>query len=125
NLLTVGESAAIAGLIDWTAGTVLGPLKRYYTNAAQTGSLAEGIFPVGNASWNRYARVNYTANPGGGFITAQYRTGVPALGVAGLPTMVNGIEITNYENEGYWEIAPSGGSLSSTAYNLTLRGNHL
>ncbi len=125
NLLTVGTSAAVPGSVAWTAGTVIGPMKRFYTSAVQSGTQAEGIFPVGNASYNRYARVNFTANPGGGFITAEYKAGIPSVMSAGLPATINGQLINNYEDEGWWTITPTGGNLNSTSYDLILRGNTL
>lgn len=124
NLLTVGSSAATPGSISWTSGTVIGPLRRYFANSANA-TQASGIFPVGNASVNRYATVNYTSAPGGGTITAEYKAGICPAGINGITTTVNGQLITNYEDEGYWEITPTGGNLNSTAYSLTLRGNTL
>lgn len=125
NLLTVGSSAALPGLLDWTAGTVIGPLKRFMSGTASS-TQTSGIFPVGNGSWNRYAQVNYNSDPGtGGFITAEYKSGACPIGISGLPATINGLLITNYENEGYWEITPTGGNLNTTPYDLVLRGNHL
>ncbi len=60
-----------------------------------------------------------------GTITAQYKAGVNPIGYTGLAATINGQLITNYENEGYWEITPSGGNMNTTAYNLVLRGNAL
>lgn len=125
NLLTVGSSAASPGLLDWTTGTVIGPLKRFMSGTASS-TQTSGIFPVGNGSWNRYAQVNYNSDPGtGGFITAEYKSGACPIGISGLPATINGLLVTNYENEGYWEITPTGGNLNTTPYDLVLRGNHL
>ena len=124
-LLTVGVSPAAPGSVSWISGTVIGPIKRYFSPSASA-TMASGIFPVGNASHNRYARVNYTSNPGtGGSITAEYKSGACPVGYAGLTAIINGEIITNYHNEGYWSIAPAGGNLNTTPYDLTLRGNHL
>ncbi len=124
-LLTVGSAAATPGTLNWTDGTVVGPIKRWYTNAAQSGTLAEGIFPVGVAAHNRYARVNFASNPGGGFITAEYKAGVCPIGYNGLFATINGQGINNYCNEGWWEITPNGGNLNTTSYSLVLRGKSL
>ncbi len=125
NLLTVGASAAAPGSLAWTAGTILGPLKRFMSGTASA-TQASGIFPVGNASYNRYAQVNYNADPGtGGSIIAEYKTGMCPIGASGLAATINGMLINNYEDEGYWEITPTGGNLNTTAYDLVLRGNHL
>lgn len=125
NLLTVGASAAAPGSLNWTAGTVIGPLKRFMSGTASA-TQASGIFPVGNASYNRYAQVNFNTDPGtGGSIIAEYKAGVCPIGYNGLSATINGLMINNYENEGYWEITPTGGNLNTTAYDLILRGNHL
>lgn len=125
NLLTVGESTAVPGSLTWNAGTVIGPLKRFYSTTS-SGTQAAGIFPVGNASVNRWARVNFTSNMAtSGFITAQYVSGICPIIYSGLPATINGQLITNYENEGYWQITPTGGNLNTTNYDLVLRGNQL
>lgn len=131
NLLTVGSSASVTGSVAWTAGTVLGPMKRFFASATNS-TQASGIFPVGNAAVNRYAVVNFSAAPaGGGYIIAQYRAGICPVGLNGITTTVNGQLITNYEDEGYWEITPYSianvayGALNASAYSLTLFGNAL
>ncbi len=125
NLLTVGTSTAVPGSIAWTNGTVVGPLKRYFSGTA-SGTQASGIFPIGLSGVNRYAQVNYTAGLStGGSITAEYKSGVCPIGNTGLPATINGQLIQNYEDEGYWEITPNGGDLNSATYSLILRGNGL
>lgn len=123
NLLTLGIGSV--GTLSWSAGTVVGPLRRYFSgtpNATQ----ASGIFPVGLATINRYAQINFTSGlTTGGTITAEYKAGVCPVVYAGLPSTVNGQMIQNYENEGYWDITPSGGNLNSAFYTLVLRGNAL
>ena len=125
NLLTIGTSPAAPGSIAWTGGTVVGPLRRYFSGTASA-TQASGIFPVGLSGLNRYAQVNYTSGLStGGTITTEYIAGVCPVGYAGLPNTINGQMIQNYENEGYWEITPSGGNLNSATYSLILRGNTL
>jgi hypothetical protein len=145
NLLTVGTSASVPGSIawvgttnTWTGGTVLGPIKRWFASGINS-TPESGIFPVGLPGKNRYAQVNHDAVTPlsvGGSITAEYKAGScpdatnPLLPLyAGLPTDVNGQMIQNYENEGYWSIAPAtgvdGGNLSTAQYSLKLRGNAL
>jgi hypothetical protein len=125
NLLTVGTSTTSVGSLNWTAGSVVGPLQRYFSATANA-TIASGIFPVGNTTNNRFAQVNFTANPTtGGTITAEYIPGICPIGNQGLPAVINGAYINNYEDEGYWSIAPSGGNLNSTAYSLTLHGLNL
>ena len=125
NLLTVGTSTTSVGSLNWTAGSVVGPLQRYFSATANA-TAASGIFPVGNTTNNRFAQVNFTANPTtGGTITAQYIPGICPIGNQGLPATINGAYINNYEDEGYWSIAPSGGNLNTTTYSLTLHGLNL
>jgi hypothetical protein len=156
NLLTVGTSAAPGetGSIAWTGGSVLGPIKRYFSEVESL-TQSSGIFPVGFLNLvsglvsNRNAQVNYTANLGtGGSITAEYKSGETPVddivipnppgadiiyqNYSGLPAFVNGHMIQNYENEGYWEITPERdifnqpvGDLNTAQYSLKLRGNNL
>lgn len=125
NLLTIGTAPASPGSIIWTGGTVVGPLRRYFSGTASA-TQESGIFPVGLSTVNRYSQVNYTGGlTTGGTITAEYKAGVCPVGYAGLPNTVNGQLIQNYENEGYWELTPSGGNLNAATYSLILRGNTL
>jgi hypothetical protein len=125
NILTIGASTASPGSISWTSGSVVGPLRRYFSSTANA-SQASGIFPVGLSTVNRYAQVNYTGGlTTGGTITAEYKAGSCPVLYAGLPNSVNGQMIQNYENEGYWEITPNGGNLNSATYSIVLRGNAL
>ncbi len=125
NLLTIGTSTSAVGSLNWSAGSVVGPLKRYYSVSSNS-TTAAGIFPVGTATNNRYAQINFTTNPSvGGTITAEYIPGVCPIAYQGLPATINGGLINNYEDEGYWSITPSGGNLNSTTYSLILHGKNL
>ena len=136
NILEVGSSASAVGSVNWTAGTVRGPMKRWFaasTNATQ----ASGVFPVGatipgKGVINRYAQVNFASAPGtGGYIIAEYKTGTPSTGYTGLP-LSYGVNqyIQNYEEEGYWDITPYDASgsayaaLNTAPYTLKLRMNN-
>ncbi len=125
NLLTIGTSTTSPGIVTWTGGTIVGPLRRYFS-ATASATQASGIFPVGLSTSNRFAQVNYTAGlTAGGTITAEYKPGVCPIGLTGLQTSVNGQTVTTQENEGYWEIKPIGGNLNTATYSLMLRGNNL
>ncbi|MFY7668209.1 MAG: T9SS type A sorting domain-containing protein, partial [Crocinitomicaceae bacterium] len=141
NILEIGTNASSVGSVSWTAGTVRGPMKRWFA-AATNGDQASGIFPVGgNIStinpWtgaakgvlNRYAQVNFTSAPSnGGYIIAKYVVGNAGL-TAGLPIWTPTQYIQNFEEEGYWDITPYDASgddyaaLNSTPYTLKLRLN--
>jgi hypothetical protein len=129
NLLTVGTSPTAVGSLAWSGGSVLGPIKRWFSGTPSA-TQPSGIFPVGLAGVNRYAQVNYASGlTTGGAITAEYIAGVCPILYAGLPNDVNGQMIQNYENEGYWSITPGtgaeAGDLNTAQYSLKLRGNTL
>jgi hypothetical protein len=141
NILEVGTSASSVGSVTWTAGTVRGPMKRWFA-AGTNSSPASGIFPVGGNiattnPWtgapkgvmNRYVQVNFTTAPStGGYIIAKYVVGNPGL-TTGLPIWTPTQYIQNFEEEGYWDITPYSAAgvayaaMNSTPYTLKLRLN--
>ena len=136
NILEVGTSATSVGAVSWAAGTVRGPMKRWFA-AATNSNQATGIFPVGanipgKGVINRYAQVNFTSAPGvGGYVIAEYKTGTPSTGYIGLPITYNTNQyIQNFEEEGYWDITPYNASgtpyaaLNTAPYTLKLRMNN-
>ena len=136
NILEVGTSATSVGAVSWAAGTVRGPMKRWFA-AATNSNQATGIFPVGanipgKGVINRYAQVNFTSAPGvGGYVIAEYKTGTPSTGYTGLPITYNTNQyIQNFEEEGYWDITPYNASgtpyaaLNTAPYTLKLRMNN-
>lgn len=127
NTLEIGTSSTNPGTLNWTSGTIIGPLKRWF--AASTNSTqASGIFPIGNDATTRYFTVNYTQAPtSGGYIIGEYKAGIPAQtnNYAGFPfNSSDGQVVDNYAVEGYFEITPDNynGSLSTSAYTLKMRG---
>jgi hypothetical protein len=136
--LEIGTGVDNPGIINWTNGTINGPIKRWFgttTNPTQE----SGIFPIGTnipskGLTNRYVQVNFTENPTGGYIIAEYKLGVPSTGYSGLPlNYYSGFYpqyIQDFEEEGYWEITPYNssnveyGSLNTTPYTLKLRLNN-
>lgn len=135
NILEIGLNTSSVGSVSWTSGTIVGPMKRWFA-AATNATQASGIFPLGNSTHNRNAQINFTQAPSaGGYIIAEYITGAPMVNsvalYAGLPAVINGQMIQNYENEGYYEITPYNssnvayGALNNVLYDLTLRGNQL
>lgn len=153
NILEIGTNPSNPGLINWTGGSVIGPMKRWF-GASINSTQESGIFPLGTSSGlNRYAQVNFTSAPAqGGYIIAEYKEGLPNtlydescepfdpnnFSISevlwnGLPATIHGQLIENYEEEGYWDITPydefgdnsSSIELNNTTYNLKLRGNNL
>lgn len=136
NILEVGTSATSVGAINWTSGTVAGPMKRWFAASTNSGA-ASGIFPVGTATINRSAQVNFTQAPStGGYIRVKFMEGTP-------PDAYSNFPITYYENGntnlrkyiqnsdqvGYWEMTPYSadgteyGALDNSQYTLRLRIN--
>jgi hypothetical protein len=120
NILLLGFT--VVGTLNWTSGTIVGPFRRYYANATNSGN-SSGLFPVGTASDNRSALLEYTTAPtSAGYLTVQFKAINPTTTTAG----TNGLTLTDQYNwqldniatDGYWEISTGmvGGN-----YNLTLR----
>lgn len=128
--LEIGTSTTNIGEINWTSGTIIGPLKRWFTTSTNT-TQSSGIFPIGSNSINRNVIINYTQAPtDGGYITVEYKNGVPIMvdNYSGLPLWTpDGQLIQGYENDGYFEIIPFdyNSSLNTKQYNLIIRGNTL
>ncbi|MFN5844165.1 MAG: hypothetical protein ACK46O_00515, partial [Flavobacteriia bacterium] len=125
SLLTIG-SASGAGSVTWTAGTVVGPMRRWFDAVSNVGN-ASGLFPVGNnpsSVFNRWVKVEYTSAPSvAGYLTAEFIGVNPITAVgSGLPLADGSINLTNLAAEGYWEITPS--TLSGGSYVLTSRANN-
>ena len=136
NILEIGTDETTVGTINWTNGSILGPLKRWFATAINS-TQTSGIFPVGanipgKGITNRYAQVNFSSAPSvGGYIIAEYELGMPSNNYAGLPLSYNSGSypqaIQNAEEEGYWDITPydasnaAYGALNSTPYSLKVR----
>jgi hypothetical protein len=128
--IEIGTNTTNTGEINWTSGTIIGSLKRWFapsTNLTQS----SGIFPIGNNSTNRYVTINYTQAPtDGGYIIVEYKNGIPSMvdNYSGLPLWTSdGQLVQNYENQGYFDITPFdyNSSLNTKQYTLTIRGNGL
>jgi len=132
NLLTLGSSSANTGSLSYNTGTIVGPFKRFFSSSATAGN--DGFFPVGTATYNRYADIAFANSPGvNQNLTIEYVTGAPLQGGVplynGLPLTASGSLIQNYSANGYWSVLPTAGnynsSITSTNYNVTLFANNL
>jgi Glycine rich protein/MAM domain, meprin/A5/mu/Ig-like domain CHU_C associated len=132
NLLTLGTSSAAPGSLTYNSGTIVGPFKRYFANAASAGTA--GLFPVGTAVYNRYADFNFGSGPGvDQHLTVEYMTGAPLQGgiplYNGLPLIASGSLIQNYSADGYWSVIPTNNNytapITSVNYGVTLFANNL
>jgi hypothetical protein len=133
NILEIGASTSVLGSIDWTSGTVVGPMKRWFASTANSSGnsatdKASGIFPVGTSTRNRYAQINFTGNSGDGSITVEFKLGAPPSSYnLPLAYVDNGNQyIQNTDSTGYWEIIPSeyGSGIDVRNYNIILRINN-
>jgi hypothetical protein len=132
DLLTLGINSASPGKLVYTNGTIVGPFKRFFANAAVTG--VAGRFPVGTATYNRYAQFGFETTPGlDQSLTVQYISGPPMQGgsalYSGLPLMATGALIQNYSNDGYWSVIPTNNNYSapinSVNYSISLYANNI
>ena len=116
--LVVGTGTATPGSLQYTAGTVVGKLKRWVD--AVTGNTD---FPVGIAGITRSASIDFTSAPAtGGTLTAEWIS-LPG-GDNGLP-LIDGIYlVTNTSSEGYWNVT-AGDGLSGGIYTGTFNANGL
>lgn len=125
--LEIGTSPSNPGEINWTNGTIIGPIKRWFAPSVNS-TQSSGIFPIGNNSTNRNITINYTEAPTtGGYIIAEYKTGIPtqADNYSGLPLWTSdGQVVQNYDDGGYFEITPDNynGSLNNSKFTIKLRG---
>lgn len=123
--LILGTSPAAPGTLSYTAssGNILtgtAYFRRYFSASSNSG--VSGIMPWGVSSgpFERNARIEYTTAPvSGGWIDARFVPSALSL-TTGLPIINDGgVNVTNYMDEGYWEMVPGGG-LSGGTYTLTL-----
>ena len=123
NILTLGIGSV--GTLSWSAGTVVGPFKRWFASATNTGNTS-GLFPVGTATTNRWALLEYAVAPTtAGYLSAEFKSVDPTTTSAG----TNGItlidqynwQLDNIATDGYWEIIPT--TIDGGTYDLTLRPN--
>ncbi len=132
HLLTLGISNVLSGKLVWNNGTIVGPFRRYFANAATSGT--GGMFPVGTASYNRYADINFSTSPGTNqYLTVEYIVGAPTTSGAvlynGLPLWASNSLIQNYSADGYWNVIPTNNdytaNINNVAYGITLFANNL
>lgn len=127
NLLELGSSTSAKGNLDYTAGFVVGTMRRWFsgTNAG----IASGLFPMGvDASGikNRFSLIEYTsAASTGGHLTVEFIE--TAMGTAGLTipaasTGGFGFDVSSTENQGYWKMDNQTGTLTDGQYTISCTG---
>lgn len=132
NLLTLGLNSASPGTLNYNSGTIVGPFKRFFANAAVSG--LAGRFPVGTATYNRYVQFSFASSPGvDQSLTVNYASGAPLSGgnilYNGLPLWASNSLMQNYSADGYWNVIPTNNDYTSTIntapYEVTLYANNL
>ncbi len=130
-MLEIGKDKSTTGGIVWNSGTIVGPLKRWFSTTPNA-SQASGIFPVGLSNLNRYAQVNFTETTEGGYVIVKYHSGKPQDAYSNFPLSNNETNyryIQNADTTGYWEMTPydengnAYNALNSKKYKLKLRIN--
>ncbi|NUN70701.1 MAG: T9SS type A sorting domain-containing protein [Bacteroidetes bacterium] len=111
NSVAIGTSAAQRGALVHSAGSVVGPLKRYLAAA----TVNDLHFPVGTAAASRSMWLDATSAPAAGSLTARFFESDP--GIAGLPLDDAGYTVTNAATEGYWSLT-TGDGLSGGTFSL-------
>jgi hypothetical protein len=124
NLLTLGNSAPAT--LAWTSGKVVGPMKRWMAATTNSGA-ASSMFPLGNATRNTQASIEYTTAPTtAGYLEAKFIASTPATAAtnayATLTDQFNYV-LDNVVSEGYWEINPSATTgVAGGTYTVKLEG---
>ena len=115
NVITLGNSLAQRGSLNYTSGVITGQFRRWFTTG--TNVTTTGDFPVGKGTFARPARVEFTTAPTkGGMITAEYIATAPGLG--GFPITDGAATLVNIANDGYWKLESD--SITGGAYNVSI-----
>ncbi|MFO7924947.1 MAG: MBG domain-containing protein [Bacteroidales bacterium] len=110
NILELGTGTGNPGTITHTSGNITGKFERWVNTTT------EYLFPVGTASDNNHATINFS-NLTSGSLILEFIPGDP--GNTGLPLNDDGTEITNQFTNGYWS-ALANNSLASGDYSINL-----
>lgn len=135
NLLELGTGVNTIANVIWnntSNARILGPVKRWYGTSADQ-SQEKGIIPVGLGDFNKSVQINFNQNTAGGYIMAEYISGLPSNNYDLPLTYFNsqGLRryIQNADQTGYWSITPydAGGnayaSMDDVPYKVRLRIN--
>ncbi len=120
NILILGTSSTQKGTLNYSSGTLIGRMSRWYGTANNTGNT--GLFPLGTTSTYRPISIEYTSPPAtGGILTCEFVSSSP--GTAGLPqfdfSITPSIFISKAGVNGFWRVMSSNG-LSGGLYTVTV-----
>jgi len=132
NILELGVNTSIKGTLDYTAGYVVGKMRRWY-NGTNSG-IASGLFPLGEdisgTLRNRKYLIEYTSGASaGGYLDVNFNhvdMGLAGIPIAGIPAAGScaTFDVTTTEDEGYWIGTPQSSTLSDGSYTLALTGEN-
>lgn len=127
NLLELGSSTSAKGNLDYTAGFVVGKMRRWFSGT--NSGIASGLFPMGvDASGikNRFSLIEYTsAASAGGYLTVQFietAMGTAGLSIPAASTGGFGYDVSSTEDQGYWKIDNLAGTLTDGQYTISFTG---
>lgn len=120
NILILGTSSTQKGTLNYSSGTLIGRMSRWYGTANNSGNT--GLFPLGTTSTYRPISIEYTSPPAtGGILTCEFVSSSP--GTAGLPqfdfSITPSIFISKAGVNGFWRVMSSNG-LSGGLYTVTV-----
>jgi hypothetical protein len=118
----LGTAIGNTGSLIHSGGQFAGTFRRWFASATNTG--VSGLLPVGTNNKFRGARIEFTAVPTGGIISAKYDTNLPANYFEYDDITVDGIVLDNLSTEGVWIIEPESGLVPNT-YTLSLTAEGL
>lgn len=131
NLLELGSSTSEKGNLNYTAGFVVGSMRRWFSGT--NSGTATGLFPMGedvSGVKNRFALIEYSSAPAsGGHLTVEFLSS-PMLSAAAaasfsIPAAATGgfgYDVTSVEDQGYWKIDNQAGTLTDGAYTISCTG---
>jgi hypothetical protein len=112
NTLTIGVSAASSGSYTYTAGRIIGKIKKWIPTGTST-----NILPAGTATMNRKATIQFTTGPtAGGSLTAVFSETSP--GTRNIPAVISGQTIDAVSPSGFWTVSAADG-LTGGTYTAT------
>ena len=125
NLVTLGESAVAPGTLVYASGRIIGAMKRWFAPAVNTGD-ASGLFPIGNSSFEKFVKVEFSTAPStGGSLTATYLD--QDMAEFGIPTTLYSIpamggcpafEVRRLSGQGFWQMDDADG-LNEGNYDIS------
>lgn len=125
NRLDLGIDTATRGTLNHTEGVVKGTMRRWFSNATNSGATT-GLFPLGTAAnLKRFATLEYTSAPTlGGSVTAVLNE--TAMGNAALASLTP-VPLTGScpsfsvlsTDDSFWNLTPT--TLTGGTYTITLR----